>query len=27
MLFITSGYGFAGKMPGNVFLAYGPKEK
>lgn len=25
MLFITSGYGFAGKMPGNVFLAYGPK--
>lgn len=27
MLFITSGYGFASKMPGNVFLAYGPKEK
>lgn len=26
MLFITSGYGFAGKMPGNVLLAYGPKD-
>lgn len=26
MLFITSGYGFSGKMPGNMFLAYGVKE-
>ena len=26
MLFVGSGYGFAGKMPGNLFLAYGPKE-
>lgn len=26
MLYITSGYGFVGKMPGNVFLAYGPKD-
>ncbi|RVQ64843.1 pyrrolo-quinoline quinone [Croceicoccus ponticola] len=26
MLFVNSGYGFAGKMPGNVFLAYGPKD-
>jgi len=23
MLFVPSGYGFAGKMPGNVLLAYG----
>jgi len=26
MLFISSGYGFSGKMPGNLFLAYGPRE-
>lgn len=26
MLFITSGYGFSGKMPGNMFLAYGVRD-